>query len=202
MEPNLSIALCVRNDEARLPAMVRGAIQLARRLESSTLRPVCEAQFGFEVLALDERSHDNSLSALSLLQARVPELRCIQDLAPGTALQQAARTARGRYWLFADSPIDEELGLWAVEQLFCGYRASLVPGELLALERELGQHEVSWPRGGLLRAQHEVTKALKTHGDAPVRAAPRDRSVRARASRILRGRAARLGFARFDRPKK
>jgi hypothetical protein len=234
MSPDLTIALCLRDDETRLADMAKAAVEVARTLarenaagewhdstreeawigdqgDRGDLDGPSEAADGalepqetagalsFELLALDETSRDNTLSVLSILHARHPQLRTLQGLAPSEAVRRAARTARGRVWLIVDAPFDAEHGLWATRQVFCGDSAALVPGEVLAVRRNLGQAALGWHRGGLVSAQREVERMLASHGERAAWSPPRDRALRSRARLLLRGQLGRLGLGRFDR---
>ncbi len=235
MSPDLTIAVCLRDDESRLADIAKAAVEVAATLEreyaagewtDSTrcelddavpeLDPAREeaAMSGdltamgepgdlrtleFELVALDESSRDNTLSVLSILHAKVPQLRTIQGLTPGSAVMRTARSARGRVWLLVDAPFDPEHGLWATRQVFCGDRAAIVPGEVLAVHRNLGQAALGWLEGGLVSAQHEVELLLESHGQRPAWSPPRERAFRARARLFVRGRLGRLGLGQFDR---
>jgi hypothetical protein len=103
----LTIALCLRDDEARLAAMVKTAVEVAgtliREHAAGEWRDGTREEpedLSYELLALDESSRDNTPSVLSILHARLPLLRSIQDLAPGTAVMRAARSALGRSTLY------------------------------------------------------------------------------------------------------
>jgi glycosyltransferase involved in cell wall biosynthesis len=214
MSPDLTIALCLRDDETRLADMSKAAVEVAETLASeyaagewvdSTRGPREEASkadlrvLEYELLALDESSRDNTLSVLSILHAKLPSLRTIQGLAPGTAVMRAARTAKGRVWLFVDAPFDADHGLWATRQVFCGDQAAIVPGEVLAVHRNLGQAALGWLTGGLVSAQQEVENMLDSHGQRPAWSPPRERAFRDRARLFVRGRLGRLGLGQFDR---
>lgn len=206
MKLDLSIVLCVRNTEPVVSSMVRRAVALGRALAEDPPRPdgdtdVRVEPFTFELLALDESSTDNTLSVLSILHGQFTELRTVQELEPGTAIMRAARLAQGRVWLLLDREVDQELCRWGAVQVFRGHRAAIVPGELLALERGLGQAALGWLRGGLVAAQDAVERALEAQGEHPVRSPAPDRGLKDRARLMLRGRLSRLGFSGFDRPK-
>lgn len=225
ISPDLSIALCLRDDESRLADMAKAAVVVAETLareyaagewtDSSDVELSAETReeasidgaervgpkrgIHYELLALDESSRDNTLSVLSILHAKLPQLRTIQGLDPGTAIMRAARTGEGRVWLFVDAPFDPEHGLWATRQVFCGDRAAIVPGEVLAVHRNLGQAALGWLAGGLVSAQHEVETMLEAHGQRPAWSPPRQRAFRDRAKLFVRGQLGRLGFGQFDR---
>lgn len=204
----LTIALCLRDDEARLADMTKASVEvaetLAREFAAGEWRDeTCEQGMSegldYELLALDESSRDNTLSVLSILHAKLPQLRSIQDLAPGTAVLRAARAALGRVWLFVDAPFDPQHGLWATRQVFCGDGAALVPGEVLAVRRNLGQAALGWHAGGLVGAQREIERMLAGHGQRPAWSRPRERELRSSARLFARGQLGRLGLGRFDR---
>jgi hypothetical protein len=208
----LTIALCLRDDESRLADMIKAAVEVAEALvrehaagewrDTTREESLVEAQaadLGYELLALDESSRDNTPSVLSILHAKLPPLRSIQDLAPGTAVMRAARSALGRVWLIVDAPFDPQHALWATRQVFCGDQAALVPGEVLAVRRNVGQAALGWHTGGLVGAQREVERLLAGHGQQPAWSPPRERALRSSAKLFARGRLGRLGLGRFDR---
>lgn len=206
----LTIALCLRDDESRLADMIKTAVEVAETLvrehAAGEWRDATreEALIGspgldYELLALDESSRDNTPSVLSILHAKLPQLRSIQDLAPGTAVMRAARSALGRAWLIVDAPFDPQHALWATRQVFCGDPAALVPGEVLAVRRNVGQAALGWHTGGLVGAQREVERLLAGHGQQPAWSPPRERALRSSAKLFARGQLGRLGLGRFDR---
>lgn len=215
----LTIALCLRDDEARLADMVKAAVEVADTLASEHAagewsdgtrekdfsaslppEPGRPAEvLDYELLALDESSRDNTPSVLSILHAKLPQLRSIQDLAPGTAVMAAARSALGRAWLIVDAPFEPQHALWATRQVFCGDPAALVPGEVLAVRRNLGQAALGWHAGGLVGAQREVERLLAGHGQQPAWSPPRERALRSSAKLFARSQLGRLGLGRFDR---
>ena len=101
MSADLTIALCLRDDEAHLADMAKSALTVARTLaeehasgdwrdqtrEEAWIDPappqrgdLGPSPLGFEILALDESSRDNTLSVLSILHGRHPELRTVDLL--------------------------------------------------------------------------------------------------------------------------
>jgi hypothetical protein len=204
----LTIALCLRDDESRLADMIKAAVEVAETLthehaagewRDGTREEGLGEGLDYELLALDESSRDNTPSVLSILHAKLPQLRSIQDLAPGTAVLRAARSALGRVWLIVDAPFDPQHALWATRQVFCGDQAALVPGEVLAVRRSLGQAALGWHAGGLVGAQREVERLLAGHGQQPAWSPPRERALRSSAKLFARGQLGRLGLGRFDR---
>jgi hypothetical protein len=237
MLPDLSIALCLRDDERRLADIAKAAVEVGEALAreyaagewTDSTRPPAEVEaeaeddpehptqltdtaeideisaaepspgFSYELIALDESSRDNTLSVLSILHARLPQLRTLQGLDPGTAVMRAARSAQGRVWLIVDAPFAAEHGLWAARQVFCGDPAAMVPGEVLAVHRNLGQAALGWLGGGLVSAQHEVERLLAAHDLRPAWSPPHQRALRDRARLFVRGRLGRLGLGQLDR---
>jgi hypothetical protein len=213
--PDLTIALCLRDDETRLPAMAKAAVEVAQALirehaanewsereeawiNSGSADPGV-SELSYELLALDESSRDNTLSVLSILHGKHSQLRSFQALEPGTAVMRGARLARGRVWLIVDAPFDPKHGLWATRQVFCGDQAAVVPGEVLALRRGVGQAALGWLQGGLVSAQREVESLLQSHGQRPAWSPPHNRALRSRARLFFRGRLRRVGLGQFDR---
>ena len=89
---DISVMLPVRDAEASVAPLVRSAVATRERVlarERGRERPLA-----FELLALDERSGDNTASVLSVLHGQVPYLRTLQDLDRGTAIRSASRVAR------------------------------------------------------------------------------------------------------------
>ena len=199
MNVDLSIILALRNAEAFAPAMVRSGVAIAQTVAPPNGQP---GDLAFEILALDQTSSDNTLAVLSVLHVQIAQLRTIQGLEPGTAIMRGARMARGHTWLIVDRPADFELATWGVRQVLCRHRAAFIPGELLAVERGLGQATLGWMRGGLVRAQREVKRALKSRGEKPAFSPAPDRGLAARARLALRGGVSRIGIAAaaLDRP--
>jgi hypothetical protein len=204
----LTIALCLRDDEVRLADMAKAAVTVAEALvrehasgewRDTTREQSRAGDLDYEILALDESSRDNTLSVLSILHAKLPQLRTVQGLTPGTAVMTAARSALGRVWLLADAPFDSQRGLWATRQVFCGDPAALVPGEVLAVRRNLGQTALGWLPGGLVGAQREVERLLASYGQQPAWSPPRERALRSSAKLFARAQLGRFGLGRFDR---
>ena len=210
MPLDLTIALCLRDDESRLADMAKAAVAVADSLRrehatgewrdpSREREEACGGDLGDELLALDEGSRDNTMAVLSLLHAKLPQLRTIQALEPGTAVMRAARAARGRVWMIIDAPFDIEHARWAARQVFCGDQAAVVPGEVLAVRRNVGQAALGWHRGGLVGAQLEVERLLASHGQRAAWSPPRDRALGSRARLVVRSRLGRVGLGRYDR---
>lgn len=188
----LSVILLLRNREPAVTQMVRRAVDTVRGARS-TPPP-------FEVLALDQTSVDNTLSLLSILHARLPELRILQDVRQGMALIEAARAARGERWLLVDRLVDPDLMTWGIRQLDAGKRAAIVPGEILAVEARLGASVLGNLTGGLVSAQQAVEHELVARGQRPAWCPAPDRGVAERALLFLRGRLGWVGLPQLDRP--
>jgi hypothetical protein len=190
MSPAISVFLLLRDLEPTVARLVRSA-----NVAAASIGAECE------ILALDERSGDNTLSVLSLLHRTIPALRTFQDLPRGGALQEGARVARGAVWLILDHPVeDPELMRWALrEVLEHGKAAAIVPGEVLAIDAATGATVLAALRGGLVSAQRAVAAALVNQGTLARRPAP-DQGLAGRALLFVRGRLGRLGLPHLDRP--
>ena len=217
MSPDLTIALCLRDDEMRLADMASTAIAVAETLAREYAAGEWQDQtreeawihagqevggdldLSFELLALDESSRDNTPSVLSVLHTKHPQLRTLEQLEPGTAVMRAARGAKGRAWLLVDSPFEFGHALWAVRQVFCSDPAALVPGELLAVRRGVGQAALGWHKGGLVGAQREVGRMLASHNERPAYSPPRNKALTKRARLFVRGQLGRVGLGHLDR---
>ncbi len=191
----MSVILRLSDAEPYVARLVKGLAQMGRTLD---------AKHGgvagrFEILAMDERSRDNTLSVLSLLSNRIPELQSFQDVPRGTAIMRASRLAQGRAWLILEHDADLELARWAVHEVLAGHKAATVAGELLAVEREFAAANLGWMRGGLLTAQREVRKGLARRGERPLRHPMPAQGILARARRWARTPLARLGLVRVNR---
>lgn len=197
VRPHLSIILSLHDAEPYLARLVKNLVQMTDALETEDGEPL-----RFEILALDERSRDNTLAVLSLLAGRIDQLQAFQDIPPGTAIMRSSRLARGRTWLILDSEIDIELARWATQEVMRGHRAAMVPGQILAVDSNMAETALGWIRGGLIAAQREVKRGLARHGERALRhPAPRRRWFD-RLHRTARAQLVRLGLARFDRPLK
>ena len=196
---DLSVILPLRDAEAIVAPMVHGAAALVPQLAGlgQLGTPV-----GFEILTLDERSGDNTLSVVSLLHGQVSQLRTVQDVEPGTALARASQVARGRLWAIMDRPVSDDLARWAIEQVACGHRAAIIPGEILAVERELGRESLTRRNGGLVSAQSAVRRTLARRGEQPAFSPAPNRGILGRALLRAREAAGRVGLGRLDRPRK
>jgi len=192
MQLALSIILLLRNREPAVTSMVRRAVDAVRSSEFRG-RP-------FELLALDQTSVDNTLSLLSVLHARVPELRVLQDVRQGMAVSEAARAARGDAWLLVDRLVDPSLMTWGLQQLAAGKRAAIIPGEILGVEAGLGAQVLGNLSGGLVSAQQAVEHELQARGQRPAWSPAPDRGVAERALLFLRGRLGWVGLGQLDRP--
>lgn len=189
------IPFCDKEEE--VAATVRGVVQVRDHLKSLLETDVVP---GLEIVAVDERSGDNTLSVLSVLHAQVEGLRTLQDAVPGTAISRAASVARGDVWLLVDHPVDPELAAWGVTQVLRGRCAALVPGELVVVGRERGVRRLRQLRGGLVAAQGAIQADLKPPHDVPACCPPPTTSLIREARLLMRGRLAQWGLGRFDRP--
>ena len=120
---DVSLILPLRDQETETAATVRAAARIVERVAP----PEGRGPLSAEILALDQRSGDNTLSVLSLLHGQIPSLRTLQDVEPGQAIRRATRVARGAVWLVMDRPLDPDLGAWGVGQVLRGHRAAIIP---------------------------------------------------------------------------
>ncbi|MCA9707706.1 MAG: hypothetical protein KDK70_17785 [Myxococcales bacterium] len=137
---------------------------------------------------------------LSLLHGQIPSLRTIQDVEPGRAIRRATAVARGSVWLVMDRPLDPELGAWGVGQVLRGHRAAVIPGEMLVVDQPLGVTVLPRISGGLVAAQHAVTRHLRGQNLQPVWSPPSKGGAAHRARLFVRGQLGRLGLGHLDRP--
>ena len=193
---DISIILPVRDQENAVASLVRcaAAVDDHVRFPEERSPPV------YELLAVDERSGDNTLAVLSVLHGQLPNLRTLQDVEVGRSIRRAARVARGMVWLILDHAIDPALAGWAVSQVLSGQRAAIVPGELLAVDRSAGAEALRNLTGGLVSAQYAVVRHLRARGEAAAFSPAPDRRTVSRARLLLRSSLTRLGLARFDKP--
>jgi glycosyltransferase involved in cell wall biosynthesis len=194
---DLSIVLSLHDAEPYLARLVKGLVSMTESLASEQ-----EGALEFEVLAMDERSRDNTLAILSLLSGRIDELQAFQDIPQGTAIMRASRLASGKTWLVLDHDVDLDLARWATSEVMRGHRAASVSGQLLALEGELAEANLAWIRGGLVAAQREIKRALAQRDERMLRHPNPRRRTLDRLHRRARAQLARFGLARFDRPLK
>jgi hypothetical protein len=188
----LSVILLLRNREPAVTPMVRRAVEAVK-----SAGPAAQP---FELLALDQTSVDNTLSLLSILHARTPELRILQDVRQGMAVIEAARAARGERWLVVDRLVDPDIMTWGLRQLEAGKRAAIVPGEILAVDAKLGAQVLGNLAGGLVSAQQAVEHELGARGQRAAWSPAPDRGVAERALLFVRGRLGWVGLGQLDRP--
>lgn len=191
---DVSVLLPLRDAEEMVGPLVHTAELVQEQLRAR------HSELAFEILALDERSGDNTASVLSVLHGQLPQLRTLQDLDRGTALRFAARLARGDVWLVLDHPVEPELAAWAVGQVIAGQRAAIVPGEILALHRTVGVDVLREVEGGLAVAQREVARYLRRLGHRPAFSPAEGATRLDRALVFLRGHSGRVGLGFLDRP--
>lgn len=191
---DVSVLLPLRDAEEMVGPLVHTAELVHEQLRTR------HAELAVEILALDERSGDNTSSVLSVLHGQLPQLRTLQDLDRGTALRFAARLARGDVWLVLDHPVEPELAAWAVGQVIAGQRAAIVPGEILALHRTVGVDVLRELEGGLAVAQREVARYLRRLGHRPAFSPAEGATRLDRALVFLRGHSGRVGLGFLDRP--
>jgi len=192
---DVSLILPFLDQEAETAAIVRRAVLIAQRVPVPEGRTCLET----EILALDQRSGDNTLSVLSLLHGKISNLRTVQDVEPGQAIRRATQVVHGRVWLVMDYPIDPELGAWGVGQVLRGHRAAIIPGEMLVVDQPLGVTVLPRLSGGLVSAQKAITRHLRAQNLQPVWSPPSRKGATHRARLFVRGQLGRLGLGHLDR---
>jgi hypothetical protein len=191
----LSLILALHESESRLAAATANARRLGHEIcESSEDSPP-----RWEILACDQHSHDNTLSALSLLQGKIPELRTIPEIDRGRAIARGARLARGRWWLFSEDGLDFDLAHWAIESLRHGCAFALAPSRVLAVTAELGQRALLTHRGGLVSAQRRCQEVARKSGLLGAFAQTGQESLVERLKWRVRSRLTRVGLVGLDR---
>ena len=193
---DVSLILPLHDQEAETAATVRSAARIVERV----VPPEGRGPLLGEILALDQRSGDNTLAILSLLHGQIPSLRTLQDVEPGLAIQRATRVARGAVWLVMDRPLDPELGAWGVGQVLRGHRAAVIPGEMLVVDQPLGVTVLPRLPGGLVSAQQAVTRHLRDQNMQPVWSPPSKKGAVQKARLFVRGQLGRFGLGWLDRP--
>ena len=193
---DVSLILPLRDQETETAATVRAAARIVERVAP----PEGRGPLSAEILALDQRSGDNTLSVLSLLHGQIPSLRTLQDVEPGQAIRRATRVARGAVWLVMDRPLDPDLGAWGVGQVLRGHRAAIIPGEMLVVDQPLGITVLPRLPGGLVSAQQAVTRHLRGQNLQPVWSPPSKQGAIQKARLFVRGQLGRFGFGWLDRP--
>lgn len=124
--PELSVVIAVRNDEEVIGHLVR---RVSRHLQ--------ELGRTFEIVAVNDGCHDNSLSLLDLLAARTPELRVIRAFRPGRAFLRGASEARGALVLLIDASKSVPLAPlgWALSRIHAGREAVILRGRYIVGRR-------------------------------------------------------------------
>ena len=195
---DISVLLPLRDAESSVASLVQTAQSVHAKVSSR--HHANGRALALEILALDERSGDNTSSMLSVLHGQHAQLRTLQDLDRGSALRCAARLARGDVWLVFDRPVSVDLAAWAVGQVIVGQRAAIVPGEILAIHRSVGVDVLRTLDGGLAVAQRVVARYLRRLGETPAHC-PAPAATRLDRARVfLRGQSGRVGLGFLDRP--
>lgn len=199
MRVDLSLIVTCRDQEADLPEMVRSALVIAQSAREAGQEA---GHLSFEILALDERSRDNSLASLALLQSQIAQLAVYDDIRPGEAIKTGIARSRGKVVVLLDGPVAHAHGIWAVEAVLAQQPAALVPEEILAIRRDLAEHALLRLRGGLVRAQRAIRSDLARRDLTPAYAPASADGLRDRTRRWLRGQASAFPWTArtFDRP--
>jgi hypothetical protein len=127
--PDISLVLAVGNFEDAIGREVR---RIANHLQSQ--------QVAFEIVAVNDGCHDNSLALLRLLAGEVPQLRLCAADAAGRSFMRGAAEARAKVIAFssADGPPGFPLSVlgWACSRLApTGPRAVVLRGRCIVADR-------------------------------------------------------------------
>ncbi len=182
---SLSIIIVLHDQEVTVARIIRGALQAAREVVGPD-EPI-------ELIAVDERSSDNTLSHLSILQHKLPELRVIEARKRGRGIQAAVQVARGQSWLIVDHSVEPRILLWGIQALRDGHRAAVVSGEVLGISRDLGTR-LSKLRGGLVAAEQTIAKTLASQGVTPAWGDVPQRGLKRRMAMLLRRSVDQVGL--------
>lgn len=194
--PPLTILLLLRDAEHEVAEMVRLASSLPTGQDGQHDR--------VDLIALDQRSVDNTLSVLSVLARRYPSLRIVHDVWPGHAWTRGIDLAAGEVLVAIDHHVDADDLTWCLESVRRGGTlAAMIPGVALAVHRSVAQRCRVAP-AGLVGAQRAVSRHLDTssHRHALAQRRPSHQSVRDRARLFVRERLTRLGLGALDRPRR
>jgi cellulose synthase/poly-beta-1,6-N-acetylglucosamine synthase-like glycosyltransferase len=122
----ISVVLSVGNDEERVGHQIRSIASHLRRLGLS-----------FEIVVVNDGSTDNSLSIVTLLGARMPELRVLGRNVAGRAFLRGASEARGAavVLLAAGRTVSFAPLGWALSRLAAGREAVILRGRYVVARR-------------------------------------------------------------------
>jgi len=184
----VSVLLLLRDAETWVVATIRAAVEA-----------LGDASGRVEIVAIDQCSGDNTLSALSVLYGQFRDLRILQDVTPGTALAHGLDAARGEVVLVCDAPVSGSELAWTWDRMKAGTRVAIVPGRVLGFRRTDGHAWLAGRDGGLVAAESRLR--LRVGGRPPeLRIAEYEAGIVDRVERLVRGGLGRLGLARLDRP--
>ncbi len=126
--PDLSVVVAFQDSEDSIGHRVHSLAAHLRSLRAS-----------FELLAVNDGSHDNSAALLSLIQSDVPELRVLHADVSGRAFLRGAAEARGAVVVLMDAEQPAPLGPlgWALGRLAAGREAVILRGRYIVARRLL-----------------------------------------------------------------
>jgi len=109
--PNISVVLAIRNDEETVGHQVRAVATHLRGLGRT-----------FEIVVVNDGCRDNSLSIVSLLAPRIPELRLISSNVSGRAFLRGTSEAKGSIVVLMEGGRSVSLAPlgWALSRLEAG----------------------------------------------------------------------------------
>jgi hypothetical protein len=126
--PDISVVLTVRNDEDKVGHQLRAVASHLRALGRT-----------FEIVAVNDGSHDNSLSIANLLVPQIPELRILSRNAAGRAFLRGTAEARGAVVVLLQAHKTVSLAPlgWALSRLAAGREAVILRGRYIVARRLL-----------------------------------------------------------------
>jgi hypothetical protein len=126
--PEISVVLTVRNDEDKVGHQLRAVASHLRALGRT-----------FEIVAVNDGSHDNSLSIANLLLPQIPELRILSRNAAGRAFLRGTAESRGAVVVLLQAHKTVSLAPlgWALSRLASGREAVILRGRYIVARRLL-----------------------------------------------------------------
>lgn len=124
--PDLSVILTIRNDEDKVGHQLRALATHLRALGRT-----------FEIVAVNDGSHDNSLSIVNLLIPQIPEIRVLSRNAAGRAFLRGTAEARGHVVVLLQAHKTVSLAPlgWALSRLAAGREAVILRGRYIVARR-------------------------------------------------------------------
>jgi Glycosyl transferase family 2 len=163
--PNISVVLAIRNDEETVGHQVRAVAAHLRGLGRT-----------FEIVAVNDGSRDNSLSIVSLLAPRIPELRLVSSNVSGRAFLRGTSEAKGSIVVLMEGGRTVSLAPlgWALSRLEAGREAVILRGRYIVARRLLALPIIVRASGPGLLFEHVFERRGKDLGIDIVGTRPRN----------------------------